>query len=618
MGIKPLSPHPVFSSRAAPLFLVVEPLYMTTSFVSHAILLKKLFDPRFSYTIPIYQRAFSWDNIHSTKLFEDIVEAMGDEGGGRQIESFFLGALILTGNMEEAAKRPFSGKLAAAFTSIITGQSDLPENIKGNFDVVDGKQRLVTLKILLCLLRDLSENGDHPSFRYLIGDGQDGNLYRLDLCGGEGEFLQKHILQKGSSIKPVLELDNISDGEKKMILVRDSLHRNLLDLSKTDRARLLEYIVHNCEVVIILSEKIDHAFQIFLSINDSGAKLTEGDILKAELMANLSAKYMEEHRIIWEQWNDSLGEARSKASSQKKTFFNHFRYVLTSDHINILEDFRKMVEKSGGAEPFIEQYIIPNIEAYNIINSANWPEQQLKSELDRVLGTLNWLPHDDWMAPAMLAITRYRNDPAQALAFFKRLECLAFGLLVMPGGAPDRKKKYNPLKRALRDPQNGKDPFKVVEMPAAEKRIIRATIERGLHKSRPAAARLFLMRLDMMKTGRPVSYYNELIDIEGLSVEHLLPLSPEQNSQWMAEFPDEQLRRFNTQLLGNLFLVRKDSENRLMKNYDFTEKRNILFKDNLDHPIHFTNELKPFHRWTLNDISNRQEQFMAMIDELCE
>ena len=85
-----------------------------------------------------------------------------------------------------------------------------------------------------------------------------------------------------------------------MILVRDSLHRNLLDLSKTDRARLLDYIVHHCEVVIILSEKIDHAFRIFLSINDSGAKLTEGDILKAELMAHLSAKYMEEHRIIWE------------------------------------------------------------------------------------------------------------------------------------------------------------------------------------------------------------------------------------------------------------------------------------------------------------------------------
>ncbi len=591
---------------------------MTTSFVSHAILLKKLFDRRFSYTIPIYQRAFSWTNVHSTKLFDDIVEAMGDQEEADQIESFFIGALILTGNMEETAKRPFAGKLAKAFTSIIAGTEDIPDNIKGNFDVVDGKQRLVTLKILLCLLRDLSNNGEHPTFGNLIGDGRDGNLYRLELCGGEGVFLQKHVLMLGSSINPVTDLDNISDGEKKMILVRDSLHQSLLDLSKSDRARLLDYIVNHCQVVIILSEKIDHAFQIFLSINDSGAKLTDGDILKAELMANLSAEYVEKHQSIWEQWNDSLGEARSKASSRKKTFFNHFRFVLTSDHINILADFRKMVEEAGGAEPFIENYIIPNIEAYNIVNTASWPDQPNKHALDRILGTLNWLPHDDWIAPAMLAITRYRNDSAQALSFFQTLEHLAYGLLVMKGGAPDRKKKYNPLKRVLRDAQHSKDPLEIAQLSDAEKHIIRGTIERSLHKNRPAAAKLLLMRLDMEQTGRPVSYYDTLIENEALSVEHLLPLSPEQNSDWLASFPDEKLRLYNTQLFGNLFLVRKDSENRLMKNYDFQRKHAILFKDNADHPVHFTNALKDKHEWTLNDIAKRQGLLMEMIDKLWE
>ncbi len=589
---------------------------MTTSFVSHAILLKKLFDRRFSYTIPIYQRAFSWSNDQSTRLFEDIVEAMGEEGEQNQVESFFLGALILTGNMAETAKRPLAGKLAAAFTSIITGQAGLPDNIKGNFDVVDGKQRLVTLKILLCLLRDLSQNGDHPSFRNLIGDGRDDNLYRLELCGGEAAFLQKHVLTLGSSITPVTDLENISTGENNMIKVRDSLHQNLLDLSATDRTRLLDYIVNHCQVVIILSEKIDHAFQIFLSINDSGTRLTDGDILKVELMASLSAEYVEKYSHIWEQWNDSLGSTRAKASSRKKTFFNHFRFVLTSDHINILADFRKMIDRAGGAIPFIENHIIPNVEAYNIINEANWPSPENKPELDHILGTLNWLPHDDWIAPAMLAITRYRKDPELALAFFQKLERLAYGLSILKGGAPDRKKKYNPLRRALRDPQNGKDPFKVVELSVPEKRIIRETIERGLHKNRPAAARLLLMRLDMEETGRPIAYYNELIADEALSVEHLLPLSPEQNSQWLVLFANEDLRKYNTQLFGNLFLVRKDSENRLMKNFDFAQKHAILFQNNTDHPVHFTNALKNMREWTLNDIAKRQDMLMAMTDNL--
>ena len=589
---------------------------MTSSFVSHAVLLKKLFDRDFSYSIPIYQRAFSWTDVHSTKLFDDIFEAMGDGEADIRVENFFLGAMILTGNMAAGAQQPFSGKLAQAFTSVITGERPSPDLIKGSFDVVDGKQRLVTLIILLCLLRDLSSNGDHSYLKNLIGDGQDGNFYRLELCGGEGVFLQKHVLRQGASIEPVSDQGNISDGEYNMIQVRNGLHHNLQDLSKDDRARLLDYLVNHCQVVIILSEEIDHAYQVFLSINDTGVNLTDGDILKAELMSELSAEYLEQHRDIWEQWNDSLGKVRSKASSRKKTFFNHLRYVLTSEHVNILADFRKMVDKAGGAEPFIEDCILPNIKAYNIINSASWPTGPGKPELDRILGVLNWLPHDDWVAPAMLAITRYIDDPAQALIFFQKLERLAYGLLILPGGAPDRKKKYNPLRRALRDPEKGKDPFEVLDLSPAEQQIVHGIIERDLHKKRPAGARLLLMRLDLEQTGRPVSYYDELIDKEALSVEHLLPLSPEQNSRWLINFSDEKLRLYNTQLLGNLFLVRKDSENRLMKNYDYEKKHKILFKENADHPIHFTNALKNQEDWTLNDIAKRQDMLMTMLGNL--
>ncbi len=589
---------------------------MSTSFVSHALLLKNLFDKRFQYTIPLYQRPFSWTEQQSTKLFDDIVEAMGDEDEGPQMGGFFLGAMILTGHIAEPNKQAITGKLISTFNAILSGTKDLPDNIRGDFDVVDGKQRLVTLKILLCLLRDLSSNGDHSSFRDLIGDGGDGNRYRLVLCGGESDFLDRHVLNRGTSIQPVPLEENISDSERKLILVRDSLHRNLLDLSKNDRTRLLDYIVNHCQIVIILSEAIDHAYQIFLSINHDGAKLTDGDILKAQLMSNLSPDDIKNYKNIWEQWNDSLGEMRSKASSHHKTFFNHFRYVLTSYHINILSDLERMMIKAGGAKPFIDLYLKPNIDAYLIINNENWEGSPHEDEINNVLGLLNWLPHDDWMVPAMLAITRFKSEPAHLLAFLKKLERLAYGLLILPGGAADRKKKYNPLKRSLRDLNGKTDPFKVVEFSANEKKIINKIIERGLHKVRPAAARLLLLRLDMKQSGKSVAHYNALIEKEALSVEHFLPLSPQKNSQWLVSFPDERLRIYNTELFGNLFLVREKSENPKMKNYDFAQKHAILFKDGLDHPIYFTNELKPKTDWTLNDIAQRQTRLLEMVEKI--
>ena len=74
---------------------------------------------------------------HATKLFEDIVEAMGDEEGGNQAENFFLGALILTGHMEKPVERPFCWQARCSlYRSIIKGNGGLPDNIKGKLSML--------------------------------------------------------------------------------------------------------------------------------------------------------------------------------------------------------------------------------------------------------------------------------------------------------------------------------------------------------------------------------------------------------------------------------------------------------------------------------------------------
>ncbi|MCF6198732.1 MAG: DUF262 domain-containing HNH endonuclease family protein [Hyphomicrobiaceae bacterium] len=599
------------------------------SFSSHPVLLKTLFHPRFTYSMPLYQRPFSWTVKEATKLFDDIVDAMGDDEGTPQIEAFFLGAIILTGNMNPIAKKPAAGELTTSLDTILNSQPPLSEELRGAFDVVDGKQRIVTFKILLCLLRDLSSNGDHDIFAQTIGLGQNGNDYRLQLCGGEGEFLNAYILQKGASLIAVSDQSNLSDSQKNLILVRDSLHKNLFDLSEKYRSRLLNYMLNQCELVIVLSERIDHAFQIFLSMNDSGLPLAKGDVLKAELMSKLSDPQVEKYRDIWAQWNDSLGEIRGRFGNQKMTFFNHFRFVLTSSPTSLLADFRLMVDAAGGAGPFIDNYLIPNAEAFEIITSATWPENRPhKAEMDKILGLLNWLPHHDWIAPAMQAIQRYKESPDLMFSFFQKLERLSYGLFILPGGAPDRKRKINPLKRALRDDTGKMNPFDTVEFTDIEKKTIRSAIAHTIHKNRPAAAKLLLMRLDMEVTGLPISHYNTLNakEIETrskkkkkkdpFSVEHLLPQSPEPNSQWLLDFPDEKTRQALTELLGNLFLVRKESENPRMKNFDLPDKKAILFPQDQDHPIYLTNQLKQQTTWTQDDIAQRHQMLLAVVDKI--
>ena len=83
--------------------------------------IKEIFEGSFYYQIPPYQRRYSWEDEHVEKLWDDVYTAFEN-----QDEEYFLGSIILTINKEQEY-----------------------------FNVVDCQQRLTTLTILFCCLRDL-------------------------------------------------------------------------------------------------------------------------------------------------------------------------------------------------------------------------------------------------------------------------------------------------------------------------------------------------------------------------------------------------------------------------------------------------------------------------------
>ena len=78
------------------------------------------------YKIPQYQRPYKWEDEHVYKLWDDIYEAWEIEE-----PNYFLGSII-TAKPRDDEKSAY-------------------------VDVVDGQQRLTTLMILFCVLRDLAK-----------------------------------------------------------------------------------------------------------------------------------------------------------------------------------------------------------------------------------------------------------------------------------------------------------------------------------------------------------------------------------------------------------------------------------------------------------------------------
>ena len=93
-----------------------------------------LFAPPFLFSVPSYQRSYSWTLREAAQLLEDVATAAGIDGGEAEPD-YFLGAILLLAN--EAENPPGSASCL--------------------YDIIDGQQRLAILTILACVLREMGD-----------------------------------------------------------------------------------------------------------------------------------------------------------------------------------------------------------------------------------------------------------------------------------------------------------------------------------------------------------------------------------------------------------------------------------------------------------------------------
>jgi uncharacterized protein with ParB-like and HNH nuclease domain len=144
----------------------------------------KIFSNDFAFSIPTYQRPYSWTTDQAVELLTDLLAFLGN--GLQPIEEvnpYFLGSIVLI------------------------KEEDSPEA-----DIIDGQQRLTTLTILLAVLRTLVQPEyatELTKFIYERGDLIVGtpNRYRLKLRERDEVFFHKYI-QDGKGLDSLLQLDS--------------------------------------------------------------------------------------------------------------------------------------------------------------------------------------------------------------------------------------------------------------------------------------------------------------------------------------------------------------------------------------------------------------------------
>lgn len=545
----------------------------------------ELFSDPFRYSVPPYQRRYSWTVKEAGQLLDDILVALGEEEQPVDPD-YFLGAILLTDAGGQADWR--------------RGRPRSPQTLA----IVDGQQRLITLTILLAVLRDLATEdgtGGSSGLEGLIiteGSSPRSHAYRLQLRGADNDFLVAHVLKPGAtSTSPAS--GEIGPSMEAILEVREHFRAELQALSPAERGRLTGFLLQQCHAVVIVTNDIDHGHRMFSVLNDRGRPLARKDIIKAEVLGSVSPERTESMLAAWAAAELRLGD-------EFDAFFSHLRVIEGKGRLPIIAGIRAVREQAGGSEAFMANVLTPYSEAFELICRASHHGAPQSAEIARRLRYLNWLGSSEWVPSTMKWLSLHSDAPAEMLRFLELIEPFAYALRLLCIGVGKRTTRFSGVLSAIEDGTLFDPDRSPCMLTRDEERHITYNL-RNLHERHPQTCKLVLLRLNDEIVGTPQNF-----DPADWTVEHVLPQSPGRNGQWRNWFPDNDERELLTQSLGNLVLVRR-TQNDKASNQDFNRKKAIYFRHAQSEMPAITREIEAAETWTPAHIRERERRFLDIL-----
>jgi len=171
------------------------------------------------------------------------------------------------------------------------------------FLVVDGQQRLTTLSIALCALRDVwadldREAGDEINETYLINKFKKGRE-RYKLLPTQDDRGDYSAIVDSTPSKATTD-SRISDAYR-FFLARIGEATAAEEEDCIELARLKDVLVSRLSVVDITADRDDNIHRIFESLNATGVDLTQGDLLRNYIFMLLPSEERAQ-RVYDELW----------------------------------------------------------------------------------------------------------------------------------------------------------------------------------------------------------------------------------------------------------------------------------------------------------------------------
>lgn len=545
--------------------------------------LAKIFSDDYVFTIPGYQRPYSWGKDQAQELLDDLLGALATAPVQvSEAAPYFLGSIVLIKS---------EGSTEAT--------------------VVDGQQRLTTLTLLLSTIRatvhEVAVQTGITKRIYEHGDVVSATeaRYRLSLRERDCHFFRKYV-QHEDGLQALIQLNTpLPDAQARLRANALVFMEGLAQLKQPELVRLVQFMIKCCYLVTVATPDLDSAYRIFGVLNSRGLDLSATDILKAEIIGGIAPVLRDAYTKKWEDEEEDLGR------DEFGDLFSHIRMVYrkAKPQGTLLREFKEHVVPAQQPQAFVDDILLPMAQAFSELRDADYASQKHAEQVNEHLRWLNRLEFKDWVPPALAFFIRYRQQPDTVLSFFRDLERLGYSMLVRKSGVNQRIERFSALTGAIESGQNLDAETSPLQLTPQEQHETYAALHGPLYDTHsPRALAILLLRLDRLFSDGSASYQHDVV-----SVEHVLPQQPAPNSQWKNWVPEVPVHQYWVHRLGNLALLSR-RKNSAASNYDFEKKKTAYFTKGGVSSFALTTQVLQHGSWTVEVMQQRQDEMLKVLE----
>jgi uncharacterized protein with ParB-like and HNH nuclease domain len=572
------------------------------------------------YSVPDFQREYVWKGTHVEKLLQDIYDEFYDEKkeipqGGE----YFIG-------------------------SIVTYKDE-----DGVYQLIDGQQRLTTIYLFLCVIRDLLLELDTEPPQTIKGQifsvsahpktGDDISRFRLVLQYEDSQNILEKIAGKPGSVNDIesrtASVENIIDAYK---TIREFLQANF----DGDTGKIKEFaaaLTLRVKLIRIVTPNLSSALKLFETINDRGVGLNSMDLLKNLLFMRTTSEEYSKLKVRWKELIDTLD---SKCKEKPLRFLRYYilsTHELPSTKREIREDeiyqwFSENQEKTGIQKEPIEfvEGLIKYAKAYaSFVSGKDANDHEI-----RYLKNIAQLSNQA-RQHFILLLAGQNLEEALFRKLSRKIENLFFCYLITREPTKNFERIFAKWSRELRQVNNE------IELDAFITKYFDEEMSKRAKDFDFALQELTTNRIQQYRIRYILARMNQFIDEQAYSkeisleqyykvveIEHILSQNPMPNVRSafdkFEEYDGWKIR------LGNLTLLEK-SINSSVSNSSYEEKKsgykgsNFLLTKSLVEKINVgvntkinqaTKDLLQFDKWNSESIGKRQEMMVKLAHKVWE